>query len=282
VVKAVAAGGIITFDCGPEPMTITMTATAKVRNTVSQVVLDGGNRVTLSGAGARRILYLNACDAKQGSAGGSCIDTVTPRLTVQNMAFKNGNSTGESFDGNAGGGAIFAYGGSLKVINSRFTGNKCDRTGPDLGGGAIRISYQGGDNTAYVVGSTFTGGTCSNGAALSSLHARWMVLNSVLSGNTAVGNGANPARAGTPGGGSGGAIYMDGEEIKLTVDGTLIEKNHAKEGGGAIFFVSNNKTGTVTIRNSKVRNNPSDVFENFPGMFYIGKGNPIISNSTMS
>src|SRR3954469_7700419 len=32
VVKAVAAGGIITFDCGAAPVTITMTATAKVRN----------------------------------------------------------------------------------------------------------------------------------------------------------------------------------------------------------------------------------------------------------
>ena len=32
VVEAVAAGGIITFDCGPDPVTITMTATAKVRN----------------------------------------------------------------------------------------------------------------------------------------------------------------------------------------------------------------------------------------------------------
>src|SRR4051812_6153277 len=282
VVKAVAAGGIIAFNCGPAPVTITMTATAKVRNTVSQVVLDGGGRVTLDGGGKRRILYLNACDSGQGSAGGSCIDTVKPKLVVQNMAFKNGNSTGASFEGNAGGGAIFAYGGRLTVINSRFTGNKCDRTGPDLGGGAIRISYQGGDNTAYVVGSTFTGGACSNGAALSSLHAKWMVLNSVLSGNTAVGNGANPARAGTPGGGSGGAIYMDGEEIKLTVDGSVIEKNHAKEGGGAVFFVSNNKTGTLTIRNSKLKSNPSDGFETSPGIFYIGKGDPVISNTSVS
>ncbi|MFC7276360.1 hypothetical protein ACFQS1_20395 [Paractinoplanes rhizophilus] len=281
VVKAVAAGGIITFDCGPVPVTITMTATAKVRNTVSKVVLDGGGRVTLDGAGKRRILYLNTCDAKQGNAGGSCIERTTPKLVVQNMAFKNGNSTGEKLN-EGGGGAIFAYGGSLRVINSRFTGNKCDRTGPDLGGGAVRISYQGGDNTVYVVGSTFTGGSCSNGAALSSLHARWVVLNSVLSGNSAVGNGANPARAGTPGGGSGGAIYMDGDTIKLTVDGTIIEKNHAKEGGGAIFFVSNDRSGTLTIRNSKLRKNPSDGFETFPGVFYLGKGDPVISGSTVS
>src|SRR5262245_42000355 len=54
VVAAVAAGGVITFDCGPAPVTITMTATAKVVNTSPVVVLDGGGRVTLSGAGQRR------------------------------------------------------------------------------------------------------------------------------------------------------------------------------------------------------------------------------------
>jgi hypothetical protein len=56
VVQAVAAGGVIAFSCGPRPVTIVMTATAKVRNTSAKVVLDGGGLVTLSGGGARRIL----------------------------------------------------------------------------------------------------------------------------------------------------------------------------------------------------------------------------------
>src|SRR5450432_3162763 len=53
VVAAVAAGGVITFSCGPRPVTIMMRATAKVRNTSAQVVIDGGGKVTLSGGGAR-------------------------------------------------------------------------------------------------------------------------------------------------------------------------------------------------------------------------------------
>ena len=57
VVAAVAAGGIITFSCGPDPVTIVMQATAKVENTSAEVVLDGGGKVTLSGGGTRRILY---------------------------------------------------------------------------------------------------------------------------------------------------------------------------------------------------------------------------------
>ena len=56
---------IITFDCGPNPVTIPMTATAKVFNDKPDVVLDGGGLVTLDGQGARRILYQNTCDPAQ-------------------------------------------------------------------------------------------------------------------------------------------------------------------------------------------------------------------------
>jgi predicted outer membrane repeat protein len=282
VVKAVAQGGIITFDCGPDPVTITMSATAKVRNTSSSVVLDGGGRVTLSGGGKRRILYMNTCDKAQTWTTSHCNDQATPRLTVQNMAFAAGNSSGLTTDG-GGGGAIFDRGGRLKVINSRFTGNRCDSTGPDLGGAAIRALNQSQNLPVYVVNSTFTGGVCSNGSGLSSIQVSWTVLNSVFTGNSAIGHGANPAKAGTPGGGSGGAIYLDGDDFTLTLDGTRIENNRAKEGGGAIFFVSNDRTGTLKIRNSKLVGNPSATFETdgLPGIFFLGRGRPSISGSTL-
>jgi hypothetical protein len=261
-------------------VTITMTATAKVRNASSQVVLDGGGRVTLSGAGKRRILYMNTCDPAQGWSTSHCQDQDRPRLTIQNMAFTRGNSTGEKTEG-GGGGAVFVRGGRLKVINSRFTGNRCDRAGPDVGGAALRVLDQGGDQPVYVVGSTFTGGVCSNGGALSSIGVSWTVLNSRFTGNSAVGHGANPARAGTPGGGSGGAVYLDGNTFTLTVDGTVIENNRAAEGGGAVFFVSNDRTGTMTVRNSTLRRNRSDGFETagLPGIFFLGAGKPSVTGS---
>jgi len=272
VVSAVAAGGIITFDCGPAPVTIAMSATAKVRNASRRVVLDGGGRVTLSGGGKRRILYLNACDPAQGWTTSHCVDQATPRLTVQNLVMADGNSTGSTIDG-GGGGAIFDRGGQLVVINSRFTGNRCDRTGPDLGGAAIRALSQYHGLPVYIVKSTFTGGVCSNGGALSSIAVSWTVLNSVLANNSAIGRGANPARSGTPGGGSGGAIYNDGDTFTLTVDGSVIENNKAAEGGGAVFFVSNDKTGTLSIAHSTMRHNPSAGFETdgLPGIFFLGR-----------
>ena len=270
VVKAVAAGGVITFDCGPAPVTITMTATAKVRNASRTVVLDGGGKVTLSGAGKRRILYQNTCDQAQGFTTSHCQDQDSPRLTVQNLVFSQGDSTGQTVEG-GGGGAIFVRGGRFKVVNSRFVANRCDRTGPDLGGAAIRVLSQSKSLPVYVVGSTFEKGSCSNGGALSSIGVSWTVLNSVFRDNDAVGSGANPARSGTPGGGSGGAIYTDGNTFTVTVSGSLIEGNHAREGGGAIFFVSNDRTGTLSTSGSTLRRNPSDGFENRPGIFYLGR-----------
>jgi len=288
VVAAVAGGGVITFSCGADPVTIMLKSTAKVRNSNGPtIVLDGGGKVTLSGGGKRRILYLNTCDPAQGWTTSHCQDQDHPRLTVQNLTFVDGNSTGEKADG-GGGGAIFVRGGRFKVVNSRFLRNRCDETGPDLGGAAIRALSQWHGLPVYVVNSTFggsagQGGSCSNGGALSSIGVSWVVLNSVMSYNSAIGRGANPARAGSPGGGSGGAIYTDGNLFTVRIAGTIIDNNRAAEGGGAIFFVSNDRTGTMTIENSTLRRNPSGQFETrgFPGIFFLGARNPTVTGSTL-
>jgi len=101
--------------------------------------------------------------------------------------------------------------------------------------------------------------------------------------NAAIGNGANPAKAGTPGGGSGGAIYNDGNTYTLSLCGTLIQNNTANAGGGAIFFVSNDRTGSLIIQDSTLQSNPSAGFETagYPGIFVLAKGNPQIQNSVL-
>lgn len=287
VVAAVAAGGIITFSCGPKPVTIRMKATAKVVNTSARVVLDGGGKVTLSGEGRRRILYMNTCDKAQKWTTSHCQDQDRPQLTVQNLTFADGNATGQRADG-GGGGAVFVRGGRLKVVGSSFVRNRCEPTGPDLGGAAIRVLDQWRDQPVYVVDSTFggaagQGGVCSNGGALSSIGVSWVILNSVMTHNRAIGNGANPARGGTPGGGSGGAVYTDGDRFTVRIAGSVIEHNSAAEGGGAVFFVSNDRTGGMTIEKSILRDNRSGKFETkgFPGIFFLGAGRPKTVSSTL-
>ncbi len=281
VVAAVAAGGVVTFDCGSAPVTIRMTATAKVRNANSRLVLDGGGRVTLSGGGARRILYQNTCDATQGWTTDHCQNQAGPTLVLQNLTLADGDSTGEHAEG-GGGGAVFVRGGRLRIINSRFVDNRCDVAGPDLGGAAVRVlsQYQGGP--VVVSGSTFTGGRCANGGALSSIGVSWIIVNSVFRGNAATGRGANPAKGGTAGGGSGGAIYLDGNTFTLDLRGSLIQDNTAPEGGGAIFFVSNDRTGTATLAACTLRRNVSQGFEtaNLPGIFFLGARPPSLTGGT--
>jgi hypothetical protein len=286
VVRAVARGGVITFSCGPKPVTITMTATAKVVNTSHQVVLDGGGLVTLSGGGKRQILYMNTCDKKQKWTTSDCYNQQWPQLTVQNITLKNGNSQvrqSQAQFGGGGGGALFDEGGQLKVVNSRFLNNRCYQSGPDLGGAAIRALAQYRNRPVYLTRDTFSGGQCSNGGALSSIGVSWVVLNSVMTNNKAIGYGANPANAGTAGGGSGGAIYTDGNKYKVRVEGTVIRNNHAREGGGAIFFVSNNNTGWLTIKNSTLHGNPSAVFWTRPyaGIYFHSSGHPRVVNSAI-
>jgi hypothetical protein len=275
VAAAVAKGGIITFACGPNPVAIPMTVTAKVFNDKPDVVLDGGGRVTLDGQGARRILYQNTCDPAQVWTTNHCQDQEHPILTVQRLVVANGKASGsETMDG---GGAIFVRGGRLRVIDSQFYGNRCASTGPDVGGAAIQVFSQSHGLPVFVVRSTFGGSgdrrnECSNGGAISSIGVSWTILDSLFTGNHAIGTGANPAKAGTPGGGNGGAIYNDGNQMLLHVEGTRIEGNTSNhEGGSAIFFVSNDRSGSVEVVNSVLRNNTGDGFKTHPGIFFLGQ-----------
>jgi hypothetical protein len=173
VVNTFAQGGIIKFNCGPEPIIIELNETAKIVNDTGPViVIDGGGKVALSGTNLNRILYMNTCEPDQKWTTSHCQNQDHPRLTVQNLVFLQGNSSSE--DTYDGGGAIWARGGRLKIVNCRFFNNICASTGPDVGGAAVRAFSQSENLPLYVVNSTFGGAegfgnTCSNGGGLSSI-----------------------------------------------------------------------------------------------------------------
>ena len=111
-----------------------------------------------------------------------------------------------------------------------------------------------------MVHATFGGAStlsniCSNGGALGSIGVSWTVVNTLIDYNHAVGNGGNPAASGTPGGGSGGAIYNDGNTMVLTVSGSQLSYNQVTTFGAAIFFVSDNLTGSIAITDSTITGN---------------------------
>jgi hypothetical protein len=129
----------------------------------------------------------------------------------------------------------------------------------------VRAFQQSDNLPLYVVNSTFggseeLGNVAANGGGLSSIGVSYTVINSLFSHNRAVGSG----------GGGGGGIYNDGNTYTLNVCGTKMEHNSCTEGGGAIFYVSNDGSGTLIIKDSTLTNNPNDGFDTagFPGIFW--------------
>ena len=256
---AVAQGGVITFNGGTEPFTITLDSQAEVHNDcLPDVVIDGGGLVTLSGGDTTRILYMNTCDPRLTWTTSHGDNQDHPMLTVQNLTFAHGNSIADTVY--CGGGAIWSRGGRFKAVNCTFVNNRAESEGPDTGGGAIRVFDQYEDLPVYINGCTFggeetKGNSASNGGALSSIGVSWTIIDSLFSYNRATGTGGNPARKGTPGGGSGGAIYNDGNEMTLTIKNSIIEENRVNAYGSALFFVSNNHTGNIIIDSSRISGN---------------------------
>ena len=204
---------------------------------------------------------------RQWAGGGACLfggrgerlRSIHCAQSLLRASFANANSKSEP-TATAGGGAIYASGGRLKVINSRFMNNVCADNGPDVGGAGIRAFQQYNNLPIYVVNSTFggsdgVGNTCSNCGGISSIGVSWTILNSLFSFNHAIGNGGNPAKPDTRGGGSGGAICNDGNKMTLSLCGTRFEYNQVNAFGSAIFFVSNDHTGDIKIDSSVITNN---------------------------
>ncbi len=259
--SAAAQGGIIVFDCGPDPITIAVDSTIVV---TEETVIDGGGLVSLSGGNSARILYLD-----------SGYDTPTPRLVVQRLNFLDGQAPSGGEDTAQGGGAIYRDGGSLTVIDSNFTGNHAPSPGQDIAGGAI-YAFGGGDT--IIVGSTFSGNEASDGGAIGSLNGDLSIINSTLIGNAATGTDGNPGN-----GGAGGAVYMDGSGEATNLCGVTIANNSAGAIGGGFFRVSNTHTGSFAMDRSSVDDNRVTASDSGnAGGLYLEGLSLSITNSTVS
>jgi len=263
---AATAGGVITFNCGDGPVTIPITATLNLpisKNTV----IDGGNRITLDGGGAVRILSFNSANWMATDFG----------VTLQHIRLANGKATPTeaippapapcSQGWNDGeGGALYMRDGFLTVIDSVFTNNQAAPLGPDTGGGAIYVA--GSKGGVWIVGSTFTDNAGSNAGAVGGLFAELNIYNSLFTGNRAIGHDANnndPSKCAAinndqneiGSGGNGGAIYSDGTSVNVTLCGDAILDNAAGDNafGGGLFFTSNNMMGTLTITDTTMTGN---------------------------
>lgn len=243
---ALTTGGIVTFDCGSAPATITVTKTIELP-TSTDTVVDGGGKVTIDGGGSVRILDWNSPNYRANMHS----------LTLQNITLSHGHATGTMpiapaplpcssgyYDG--AGGALQMRDGVLHVVNATFSNDEAEKLGPDVGGGAI---YLNGSLGAVVVGSSFVNDSGSNSGAIGSLNSELDVYNSTFQGNAALGFGANsndPSKCSVVdkndqnqvgSGGNAGAIGMDGgSDGTHTFCGDVFRSNTSGTGalGGAI------------------------------------------------
>jgi hypothetical protein len=282
---AVSQGGIITFNCGPGltiiPVTATLTpptSNAYAKETPLQIVIDGGNKITLDGGKAVRIISWN-------HAGSWRVNNDT--LTLQHIRLINGKTTptqaipacppsggisntqcSQGYDDGEGG-ALYMQDGNLRVIDATFANNQAALLGPDTGGGAMYLYGTG--NPAYIVQSTFQSNTASNAGAIGMLWAGAFIFNSLFDGNSAVGTGANnndPTQCTCMNngqneigsGGNGGAIYKDGGDgVALTICGTQVRNNSANEFGAAVFLTADGSNAKLVIDDSLMKDNPSPI-----------------------
>ena len=182
---ALAAGGNITFDCGPNPVTITVTNTVTIGGSAS---IDGGGLITLGG-GTAQVFVVNS--GATLTLANLTVSNVRSASDVTGNIHNDGTLTviNSTFAGNVArnGGAI-GNGGTLDVTNSTFSGNNAAGSYAGGWGGAI---YNGNGGTVNVTNSTFVGNVSWagswGGAILNYGPGTVNVTNSTFSGNVASG-----------------------------------------------------------------------------------------------
>ncbi len=218
--SALYGGGSVTFNCGPNPATITFTnpnTTVIAANTS----IDGGSLITIDGGGVTNFqvnagVRLALANLTISDCRGSAIVNYGA-LTVNNCTFSNNTSSA--------GGAIFNVGAwltsasTLTVTNSTFANNSVTGSG-----GAI-LSQGCGWRGRLVI--------CKRGQTVT------------VTNSTFVGNSAN----------FGGAIvqYLG----KLTVTSSTFDGNSASSAGGAIYNADGCPVGCVTLKDTIVTNSTS-------------------------
>lgn len=228
----VAGGGLVTFDCG--------TATIALDNpgiTIgSGTTIDGGEVITLSGAGGTRLFLIN-----NGA-----------QLTLQNISLERGYFNGE-------GGAILNNG--YLVLDHVTVQNSY---APDGGGG---IATTGPTD---VSDSTFSDNISSYGAAIygHSATAVMTINDSIFHDNKVSNSNSNLARGGaiylidgasaTIRGSDlfnnkaqyGGAIAVLGPDSAVSLENSKVRNNQADQGGGLFNDGTANLT-TTTVSGNK-------------------------------
>lgn len=255
-----ASGGTVTFNCGASgaPATISFATTKTI---ATSVTIDGGGKIILSGANARRLFQVNAgvtltllnITISNGVAIGGGAVFNDGSLVIQNSTFSSNTVAGDY------GGAIKSN-GSVTISNSIFMNN----TAPGGYGGAIDITQS--TSTLDITNSTFDANSAFLGGGAIASNGIIVITGSTFKNNVTSSNG------GTSG---GGAIETTGS---LTVNTSTFNNNTGGK-GGAVY----NESGIATITNSTFSGNSVNVSPRSGGAIHNqNTGTVLIIASTFS
>ncbi len=251
--RALAAAGVITFDCGPDPHTIRLGAEKRITR---PTVIDGKGIITLSGGGVTRLMAI------VGDFGPN-----DARVTLQNLTIADGRAA------DRGCGVLRRGHGVLTLFQVTFRNNHCTQTGEDLAGGAV-FSQEG---HTFIVGCVFENNSAASGGAVGNLRSNLTIVNSRFVGNRATGRGGNP-----PSGGNGGAVSSDGLDIRrpapFEICGSRFTMNQAGDNGGALFKFSYPGERTAIDRSTFDGNTAARQ----AGAIYHQASPLVLTNSTVS
>ncbi len=300
---AVALGGVITFNCGSQPVTIPITSQEAFRNDMDTVV-DGGNKITLKGNGATRLFIAESGTAPWYGGTPPFYQSTHTSITFQNITLTHGRSSGTALpplppgasptcsqgtEIDGGGGVIYVRDMVLHIINSTIVHNHAAPLGPDVAGGGV---YALGSVEVTVQGSLFKDNDGSNGGAIGMLQSNFKAVNCVFQTNSALGHDGNHniPSSGCPinqgqyqvgDGGNAGAVYLDGQGTTGPhFCGDLFTQNQAGTNaqGGAIIGAGDLGTQNLTITQSEFDGNRG----NHGGAVYAYENNLAITRSTFN
>lgn len=226
--KAFEKGGVIIFNTGGKPVTLKISQPLQLPVKAKPTIVDGMHLVTFDGDGKTRIFQ------KEWKT----------ELTIQRAKFQHCRAEKE-------GGAIFNnnWDGRMTVIDCQFEDCKTTAKGPDIGGGAIRVT---GQKNLIVSGCKFTDCAGSNGGAICTIGCQMTIVGCSFLNCRAFGEGGGADAGPTGQGGIGGAVYIDGvdqnaDKKQLYVGDCLFRNNSAGAHAGAIFGYTRPDQNSVSV-----------------------------------
>jgi len=228
--NALSGGGLVTFNCGANTKTITLTFT---KNIQADTTLDGGNKIILRAPNlyhfqvyAGYTFNLKNITLQEGASGSAGAIENYGTLNVTRVTFLNNRSTNN-------GGAIANY-DVANIKSSAFTDNVAENMG-----GAI---YHTG--SALTINKTkFTNNQATNyGGAVATDNGTINITRSVFNSNNTLASVSG-----------GGALNLQ-TPTTGTISNSTIDNNYATDGGG---IASN---GDIVVSKTKIINNIAGAF----------------------